>query len=241
MGERKTKPFTIPALLEWIDGLRYFYPDEACEGRIAIPKIIRPSESDSRLVLVLGENAGGKSFFRRLVWAGTSSKHKGPLPVDEVIHLSMQARAGGMGAMGAFVYGSESWQSTGENSAHTVAGGITTAKGRDHGVILYWDEPDIGMSESSAAGAALDLVDFLREAPEHVKAVFITTHSKAMVEKLLPLDPWYVHLGDSDGPRSIGEWLVRKPVPIRPAELKALSRRRFLDIQAILNSGKRKK
>jgi hypothetical protein len=239
MAKRKkteTKPFTIPDALEWIWGCRYFHSDEAIEGRVAIPYIHKAGAPDARLVLVLGDNAGGKSFFRRLLQVVVSSKYDGPFPVREVIHLSMQGRSAQFASM---VYGTEEWQSTGENSAHTVTGGIKNATGRDHDVIVYWDEPDIGMSEGSAAGAGLDIAEFVADAPEHIKAIFITTHSKAMAEMLTHLDPHYIYLGDGAGPRSLKEWLTRRPTPVRPADLKAIATQRYRDIQALLNASKK--
>jgi len=241
----------LKALLDWILDLRYFHPDEVLDGRTAIPYLRADGDPESRFVLVLGENAGGKSFFRRLVRLATSrprAKDKdkgGPFPVHEIIHLSMEGRAGGM-AFSSMVYGSENWQSTGQNSAHTVLGGIKTATGRDHEVIVYWDEPDLGMSAACAAGVGVALKDFTQEAPEHVQAVFVTTHSPALVAQLLHCEarPYYLYLGSQVGPQTIEDWvkyqtdLVWTPI-IGPEKLAEVSYGRFKDIQAILNDTKK--
>lgn len=236
------QPFAIGLVLDWIFNLRYFRPDKVIQGRTAVPFVRKDGAENTRLVLVLGENAGGKSFFRRLVHlAATKAKNgrrDGPFPVGRVIHLSMEARSMN-GLTSAFIYGSEAWQSTGENSAHTVKGGITTASKETKDLVLYWDEPDIGMSEGSAAGAGIAIREFIKDAPPHVKAVFITTHSKAMVRQLTPLNPYYLYLGNADGPSTAEEWLSAPVVPVSLEDLAKESRKRFKDIQTLLDNGKK--
>ena len=106
--------------------------------------------------------------------------------------------------MSSMVYGNENWRSTGENSAHTVSMGVKTVLGRPHRVHAYWDEPDIGMSAGSAAGAGLalrELVDTVEAggAP-FVQAVCVTSHSPALVRALTKglkgaHRPHYLYLG----------------------------------------------
>lgn len=193
------------------------------------------------LFLVLGENAGGKSFFRRCVQASV----KLHTSIEEVIHISMEARAGVnmMGAVKGFVYGDEDCRSTGENSAHTVTTAIRTCRGREHSHLLYWDEPDVGMSEGAAMGAGYAIAEFVAELPEHTKGVFITTHSRTMVAALSQgLRPHYLHLGTApdDAPTGIEDWLTRTVEPVSPEELCKASHARFKKIQAILNEKRRR-
>lgn len=191
------------------------------------------------LFLVLGENASGKSFFRRCVqqWCRKYTS------VKEVIHISMEGRAGvnELGAMKAFVYGDEDMRSTGENSAMTVRTAIRTCEGRDHSHVMYWDEPDVGMSEGAAAGVGIAIADFVDRLPSHTKGIFITTHSRALVEPLLRVRPHYLHLGTdpAKAPQTLDEWLRRPVAPISPEELLEQSRRRFGAIQKVLNAQKR--
>jgi len=247
----KSQPFTIEGVLDWILDLRFFHSDDAIDGRVAIPFYYNAGAENARLVLVLGENAGGKSFFRRLVQEACRHKgnNSGPYPVREVIYLSMEHRTGGMmGPIGAFVYGSEQRRSTGENSAHTVEGGITTASGRNHDVVVYWDEPDIGMSAACAIGVGVEIAQFVNEAPDNIKAVFVTTHSPAMVTALLKADarPHYLYLGDEMAPLSLEDWVAWQAdvalhgPGISPKQLAEASHKRFKDIQAILDDKGRK-
>lgn len=191
------------------------------------------------LFLVLGENAGGKSFFRRCVQE-SAKKHTS---IRETIHLSMEGRAGGMmGAVHGFVYGDEGWRSTGENSASTVSTAIKTCQGREHSHLLYWDEPDVGMSEGAAMGAGYAIAEFVAKLSDHTKGVFVTTHSRPMVAALSQgLRPHYVHLGTDpkEAPGNIELWLTRTVKPVSPDELAEASHARFKAIQKILD-GKRR-
>lgn len=192
------------------------------------------------LFLVLGENASGKSFFRRCVqqWC---RKHTS---IKEILHISMEGRTGAdfmCGSIRAMVYGDEHTRSTGENSAVTVRTALSTCRGREHSHVMYWDEPDLGMSENAAAGAAAAIAGFVSELPSHTKGVFITTHSRAFVEQLLDARPHYVHLGTdpAEAPQTLEEWLRRPVVPVSPDELLEQSHRRFKAIQKVLNATKR--
>jgi hypothetical protein len=225
MSKPRTAKAIVKNVLEQWD---YFGGDDP-----AIPALW--VKGSSPLFLVLGENAGGKSFFRRCI----SLEIRDRSGIKEVIHLSMEARTGAtfMGAAKAFVYGDENSRSTGENSVNTISGAITTCRDRTHPHVLYWDEPDIGMSEGAAAGAGIAIAEFVADLPEHTKGVFITTHSRAMVEQLVDLKPHYLHLGTDPklAPQTLQEWLEREVVPVSPDELKEASRARFRAIQKILN------
>jgi hypothetical protein len=233
-------PISLPDLLEDTLQMAYF-TEKQDDGEVAIPFVRKLG--DARLVLVLGENAGGKSFFRRLVCLMASGPRwdslkrqmtkPGPYPVKRVIHLSMEGRGHHMGSL---VYGSEARHSTGQNSANQILGGIRNVEGCGGSSIMYWDEPDLGMSEGSAAGAGLEISDWMGDLHPLVQAVFITSHSKELVRQLAHLNPHYLYLGSEDGPQSLQEWLDAPVIPSRPAEVQQKSRARFKRIQHILNS-----
>lgn len=148
----------------------------------------------------------------------------------------MQFRTqGGMAAV--MVFGNESCHSTGEISARTVVTGIKTASERGHTTVMYWDEPDIGMSAGAAAGAGVMIRDFAENLSPLVEAIFITSHSPALVRQLAPLNPHYLYVGDENGPKTLVEWFEYQanPRPISPNELSELSRRRFKRIQAVMS------
>lgn len=222
-------------LLEFIlEELLYFSPDDEAEEP-AIPWLWK--KGSCPLVLVLGENAGGKSFFRRCVHAVAKQEFK----IEEFIHLSMQARTQeGIGR--AFIYGgSEDDNSTGAISMHVVNRGIANARLREHEHMLFWDEPDLGLSENAAAGAAIEILDFVKSLPEKTKAVFVTTHSRVMVRYFLEVDPHYIWLGSKNGPETLQAWLDRPIVPISTTEVDRLGHDRWRNIQKILNENEKKR
>jgi len=187
------------------------------------------------LFLVLGENASGKSFFRRLVLLSADRNTS----IEEVIHISMEGRSGGFmyGPARAMVYGDENTRSTGECAARTVTTAIRTCADRSHPHLMYWDEPDVGMSEGAAAGAGAVIAEFAADLPKDTKGVFITTHSRVLVEQLMAVRPHYIHLGvaPDQAPQTLEEWLKRPIVPVAPEALCDASHKRFLAIQKILD------
>jgi hypothetical protein len=207
-------------------GLEYFEPN--ADGVTPIP--VRYTPGKSKLIVAVGENASGKSFFRRVV-QGTCSQAG-----TSTIHLSMEGRRQTAYNPGlCFVYGSEEWQSTGANSSETILGAIRTSQGRDSSHVIFWDEPDIGLSDSWAASAGAEIRAFLEDAPEHLLGAVVVTHSKSLLRNLTGLNAHFLCFGD-DPVNTLTEWLDRAP-KVRPlSELKAESHRRFKLIQDILNA-----
>lgn len=222
---------SLKGMLARILNLAYF-KDEA--ATVAIPHLLVPSKG--KLLLVTGDNAGGKSFFRRLVHAVTREQG------TECIHISMESRTGGMyGPARAMVYGDESWESTGSLSVSTVLNGISTCKSRTTPHVMFWDEPDLGLSDSWAAGVGQKIAEFAKAAGDNTRAVILVTHSKALVRELLPAFPWYLHLGAEPeaAPPTVKAWLDAPIVPRNPEELARYSHSRFKKIQAILDHKKK--
>lgn len=213
-------------LLKRVLDLDYFVPND----KGVTPIVHHRIKGQDPLVVVTGDNASGKSFIRRLVSAIARKNSV------ESIHISMEGRSGAdmTGGMRAFVYGSEEWRSTGENSANTVITGIRTCQGREKPHVMFWDEPDLGLSDSWAAGVGVSIRKFAEDAPKHTKAIFVVTHSKPLVAQLIPFDPHFLYLGE-DPPKSLTDWLERPVIPRDIEELGKISHKRFLLIQAILD------
>lgn len=231
MGSMKKRSFAdASTLLTRVLDLNYFVPND--DGVTPIPYRRVEGRKGSSLVLFLGENASGKSFARRIVTAIARENEV------ECIHISMQSRAADpmmSGGIRSFIYGTEDWQSTGENSVGTVLGGIRTCLGRETPHVMFWDEPDIGLSDSWAAGVGVAVHDFVGRLTENTKAVFVVTHSKPLVSQLVPLDPHVVFFGErKEQPESLQAWIDRPAVPRDIAMLGKASHRRFLLIEAIL-------
>ncbi len=142
--DKKLKFTNTKELVEQCLTLRYFHPED--DDDAAIPYVWVPG--DGNLVVVTGENAGGKSFFRRVA----SSIARLPENKMEVIPISMEGRRQvAYNVCLAFVYGDEEHDATGVNSIRTVLTGISTCQGRETDHVVIWDEPDIGLSEGNAA------------------------------------------------------------------------------------------
>ena len=249
--ETRIPKLNLKKLMLHLFDLQVFHPlpSGKHKGETPIPFIWTPGSWDSKVVLVLGPNAGGKSFFRKIISMLTARKTRddpkgGPFQIHENIALSMAGRAGG-GIMSSMVYGDEGWRSTGENSAHTVITSLSTLRGRRHPVIVHWDEPDIGMSPDCSAGVGQVIREFADDLPPQVQAMFLTSHSAALVAQVAQVKatPHYVYLGDSTGPQSVQEWLTQMtnpfPTPVSPQELGDRSHARFKLIQEVLDRKKK--
>lgn len=192
-----------------------------------------PSKTKSKLVLVLGENATGKSLFRRAVqsWGSTFEPKK-----VEVIGLSMADRAGGFmsGFVRAMIYGDENTQATGVNTAHTVTTGISTAQGRENDHVVFWDEPDTGLSDSYAADVGRRIAEFAMDAPKLTRSVFVVTHRKVLIEQLRKADPHVVFMGEN-APETLEEFLTRPVVPADIEQLYERSHKLFTKVAKLLN------
>lgn len=205
------------------------------EGEVAIPAFWR--ESSGKMVFVVGENASGKSFFRRVVGAiCQQAKSK-----TEYIPISMEGRRTvSYNPWLSFVYGDEGYQATGVLSSNTVITGVKTSEGRTGRHVIFWDEPDIGLSDSWSAGLGDKLNEFIKNPPEHLVASFVVTHSKSLVARVLDSNPHYLHLGTppDEAPQSLQAWFEQ---PIKPRDITKLgaeSHRRFKLIQRILGRNK---
>lgn len=178
----------------------------------------------AHLALLLGDNATGKSMFRRVVgaWCFRNAKKDSDRSEVEMIGLSMQGRAGGMmGIAHGFVYGDEQTSATGVNTGRTVTGAISTATGRDSPNVVFWDEPDTGLADAYAADVGRRIADFTLKPPKHTVACFVVTHRKALVEQLLRAKPHVLFFGENP-PASVEEFLHR---PVVPADLEKLYER----------------
>ena len=182
----------------------------------------------SPLVLVLGENASGKSFFRKVVITYAEEF------LDyECIDLAMDSRTGP--GFGNLKYMPEKQFSTGYNSISAFHGSISTSDARDNFHVLFWDEPDIGLSDSVSAGMGVEIHDFILNKPESKGLAFLTTHSRAMVEQLVDLNPHYIYLGENP-PETLKDWLERPIVPQNLSEVEEAGLAKFREIGAFLHS-----
>lgn len=180
---------------------------------------------NTKLIVVTGENATGKSFLRRIFTLGL---HEAGI---DYLALSMQKRTTSLGdCSNTFIYGDESCNATGDCTASSVLGAMRTSLAREedgkrHAIL--WDEPDVGLSDSYAAGAALDMVDFLADAPKKLFFAAVTTHRKAMLVELQKHGAHHIRLGDK---LTLDEVLA---APVKPRRLQELKDRNISLFRAI--------
>lgn len=212
--------------------LDYFTPDN--KGVTPIPAYYLPGKDP--LILVVGENASGKSFFRRIVRLICRDAK------TECISISMEARQTiSDNPWLSLVYGDEEHDSTGYNSASMVTTGIRTCQSREAKHVIFWDEPDVGLSENGAAGVGIAIRDFMKDPPKHTVAAIVVTHSKPLVQAFADLDPHYLHLGGGKVPQTLNDWLKTPVVARHPDDILKAGRKRFKLIQAILDDIKKEK
>lgn len=197
----------------------------------------QPSKG-ANLCLIIGDNASGKSLFRRGVssWCAKDynfDTQRGPR--IENINLSMEGRSGGSmyGPLRGIVYGDEANFATGSNTANLVTGGIKTATGRDKPHVVFWDEPDTGLSDEYAANVGQRIAEFSKNKPDNTIAMFVVTHRRSLVEYVMAAKPHVLFFGDG-APKTVEDFLTRKVVPADIEELGERGHKLFLKINSIL-------
>lgn len=224
--------FSSPtALLDIILDLAYFHEDGEHPPAIPFHRV----DGAGKVILIVGDNASGKSFCRRIVQLICRDANV------ECMAISVEGRrkVSYMPWL-TFVYGDEEHEATGVNSTHTVLTGVKTSEGREGKHVIFWDEPDLGLSESWAAGIGQKLCAFAQNPPEHLQAALIVSHSRALVREMLPANPFYLHLGvrAEEAPPTLKDWVERPVTPRDPEMLPKMSRERFKKIQRVLNKVK---
>ena len=163
----------------------------------------------NNFIIIVGENATGKSFLRRILMS--IAKNAGV----EYMNISMEQRTCSSG-FNAFIYGSEQWEATGNNSTKTVLAGIKTCKERKTDHIIVWDEPDLGLSESWSISMGQKIQTFAQKIPKHTLAAVLITHNKPLLKELLSVKHNFVYLG-TEKIESLEQWL-EYTAPIKPLE-----------------------
>jgi len=215
---------TAKKLLELTFELDYFQPGASKET--PIPYHWTPARK-SNFVVVVGENASGKSFLRRVLSAVAHKTKVEPMTV------SMEGRQTG-GFERAFIYGDEGRSATGNLSCNSVLTGISTCKSRDKPHIIVWDEPDLGLSDSWAKSMGITFQEFANDLPEKTLAVVVITHNSNLLRELISVDHHFVCLGD-EGYENLTSWVNRPLSKVKPLkELAEEEHKRFKKILTVL-------
>lgn len=196
--------------LRWIEGQSILFSgDEAVFGA-SVCKGTR-----SRIAVVAGDNASGKSLLVRILSTHLrlEAKDSGKKPVHN-ISLSIRERTGaGTDGMGGFrkmmMFGDEETSSTGAISASSVALSFQNMATRNGVLIL--DEPEIGLSQGYAAAMGTLIGRSAQALPRTCAGTVVVTHSKPLVEALVEEiggTPIFVHTHPVGAPAvRLKQWL----------------------------------
>ncbi len=185
----------------------------------------------ARVGILVGPNASGKSFVRKLL--GSACK---PLGL-ELIHLSMQGRCSGENRiMRMFVYGNEDGDSTGCNTIQTTFGSFRTSRKRDTPHVLFYDEPETGLSPEYTAGLAGLFVEFLSAPPPHLVAAFFVSHRAELLGPIARLPHAFASLGTASAFDTYAAWASRPIEALDPSLLPDENRANYVKIRRALDA-----
>lgn len=160
---------------------------------------------ESRLAIMVGDNAGGKSLMVKFLASLLNQQGTEPLQV------SMRYRTTA-GIPRVFMYGDDAEESTGAVSLFAVEGALRTANKREKPCWVMLDEPDTGLSDSYCRALGAYLSQHANKLPgENFEAMVVVTHSKTLVESLLANAthrPHFVAVGEHQVGQTPESWLA---------------------------------
>lgn len=213
-------------LIKEVMDLRILAPEES---GLPIKASLSEGDLNSKLCILVGDNASGKSLFVKLL----GYKARASKPKVEPLEQSMRLRtASGMHRvfMGSAIGDAQS--STGNESLVILRQLLSTARQRDTPNFACLDEPDVGLSEAYTRALGKFLVQELSTLTETNQGVLLVTHSKVLVRTVLansPVRPWFVHMGDA---MTLEEWLADESEK-SVEDLLALQEKAFSTFRAI--------
>jgi ATPase subunit of ABC transporter with duplicated ATPase domains len=197
------------------------------------PCPIRTEGENSRIVLITGPNAGGKSFFARALSANVSAQRD--TCNIEYLPVSMGIRTM-QGMHRVFMYGEEGRDSTGRISLRAVLGGLKTCRGREGPHMLLLDEPDVGLSDSYQRALGELLCGFAKDLPDNTSGLILVTHSRPLAAEFMQAKPTCIRVGEDLRPTAT--WIREGDLPRTVEDVETLAERsaaRMRAIQAVLN------
>jgi hypothetical protein len=163
-------------------------------------------DPESRVLLIAGDNASGKSLMVRVLASRLNGDKVEPLQV------SMKYRTM-PGMHRAFMYGAlgDEEDSTGNVSLIAILGALTAAEDRKSPTWVMLDEPDTGLAEGYCTAMGAYLANFGNRLPlNHCQGLSVVTHSRKLVSSMLfSLDkkPHFLCFADYEGGDLMQAWL----------------------------------
>lgn len=165
----------------------------------------------TKITILTGRNAGGKSLIRKqLVFP--ISKQLGKEKVN-IPHASQQLRTDSqpeLGGLSGFAHDLP-WLATSDSTIHTIEQVFKSKETCDYMVI---DEPEIGLGEELQLGLCDYMNEQIEECKKIGKGVLIICHSRLIVKNLT--HDTFINLEGM----SEDEWLNREPIKISLEEFK---------------------
>ena len=170
-----------------------FSRDFCFKHRIHAPLIVNYTPGNSKLYLVTGENATGKSFFiKSLVSLLKDKKIK-------TYHAGLIHRAGDHeNGFTEHEYSliPEVVASSGENTSILLTNGLEGSKAiKDKHVILL-DEPSLGFSAGYQIAIADYVLKYMEKVPDSLFGLMIVEHSPLIISGLANANPTHIRFGD---------------------------------------------
>lgn len=223
----KKSRYIAPAIAQdALENSRFFGEDAVFQGTYF--------EGDERLLIIVGENASGKSLLFRVIsaWAHKKKVTGITISIRERTDSTVPFRR-------AFMFGEENEKSTGANSFQVIEAGFKNAESGGHGqTLLMLDEPELGLSDGYARALGEYLGQRATTLTDSCQGLVVVTHSHSLVRGVLvglQATPAFVHVGAQSKP--IDRWLV-DPEHRTVEDLKNLSDvafERWRAIQKIMN------
>lgn len=161
-------------------------------------------DGNPKFVLLLGDNATGKSYFNDIVQAAASSLLK-----YNVCNLNFKLRTSS--GLNKMFMAMDDIVSTGAGSLSNVMNSLQyiVENHSDKNKLIILDEPTIGFSERFEAPMgeflALKMAEF--DQNEKIKGLILTTHSKKMIKRLVESDVSFCVYLTGNKYQSLDDWL----------------------------------
>ena len=194
-----------------------------------------PANLGSKILLITGDNAGGKSLLCRYLGLVVHETTK-----MEFMRIGMQMRTES-GMAKVFVFGDEGRSSTGQLTAHSILGAIHNSRQREHKHMVCLDEPDVGLSEGYQEAAGATIWQYANSLPDLCEGLVVVTHSRLIARSLLKMESHKMRVGDDLRPT--WNWLEQGPIGRSMEDfenLRKVAHERFLAVTAIQNKRRAK-
>ncbi|MFA6073402.1 MAG: hypothetical protein WC758_04780 [Candidatus Woesearchaeota archaeon] len=148
-------------------------------------------KTTSKLCLVTGESATGKSYFIKELTKYLSSEnvlvyHSG------MVHRTGDPEKGFMEHLGSLIL--EDMASTGENSTILLLKGIKSNYAKEH--VIIFDEPALGLSQGYMFAVSDAIKEYVQKKNNSLLGVVVCEHNEKIISNLLKLNPNHLRFGD---------------------------------------------